>query len=62
MSAKTWKDVLHSQEKSQKECIDHASDIVFACSDIIRLDFGTALIENYVHTNVYVLVAFHEIQ
>ena len=44
--AKTWKDVLHFRENRQKECIDVASDITFACSDIIRPDLGTALIEN----------------
>ena len=42
--------------------IDVVSDITFACSDIIRPDLGTALIENYVDANVYVLVAFQEIQ
>ena len=31
--AKTWKDVLHSRENRQKECIDVAPDITFPCSD-----------------------------
>ena len=30
--------------KLQKECIEVASDILFACSDIVRQDSGTALI------------------
>ena len=44
--AKTWKDVLHFRGNCQKECIDVASDITCACSDIIRPDLGTALIEH----------------
>ena len=48
-------------EKPPKR-IDVVSDITFAGSDIIRPDLGTALIENYVDANIYVLVAFQEIQ
>ena len=51
--AKTWKDVLHSRENRQKECIDAASDITFACSDIIAgPNLGTTSIEGYVHGDV----------
>ena len=47
---KTWKDVLHSRENLQKECIDAASDIMFSCYDIIAgPDFGTTSIEGYVY-------------
>ena len=37
------------RENQQQECIDVASDSMFACSDITKADLGTALIENYVH-------------
>ena len=51
--AKTWKDVMHSRENRQKECIDAASDITFACYDIIAgPDLGTTSIEGYVHGDV----------
>ena len=51
--AKTWKDVLHSRKNRQKECMDAASDITFACYDIITgPDLGTTSIEGYVHGDV----------
>ena len=34
---------------SQKEGIDVAQDITFACSDIARQNLGSALMKNYVH-------------
>ena len=49
--SKTWKDVLHSRQNSQKECIDAVLDITFSCSYIVRSDLGTALIEDYVHAD-----------
>ena len=53
--AKTWKDVLHSRKDRQKECMDAALDITFACYDITVTagqDLGTTSIEGYVHGDV----------
>ena len=50
--AKTWKDVLHSQENRRKECIEAASDITFACYNIAGQDLGTTSINCYVHVDV----------
>ena len=47
-----WKDLLHFRENHQKECIDAASDVEFACYDIEGQDLGTTLIEGYVHGDV----------
>ena len=53
LPAKTWRGVLHSRKNSQKECIDAASDITFACYYIIAgLELGTTSIEGYVHGDV----------
>ena len=53
--AKTWKDVMHSRENRQKECIDAASDITFACYDIIAgPDLGTTSIKGYVYGDVLI--------
>ena len=61
VACQTWEDVLHylenSQNLAQKECIDTASDMMFACYDIIAgPDLGTTLIEGYVHGNVPILL------
>ena len=44
-----------------RQCFIHYI-CMFTCSNIPTPDLGTALIENYVHDNVFVLVAFHGIQ
>ena len=39
-TCQTWKDVLHSGENRQKECIGVASVITLACSDFARPGLG----------------------
>ena len=47
--AKTWRDVLHSRENFQKECLDVVTLLQkFACFDIARPDLK---VENYVHAD-----------
>ena len=47
--AKSWKDVLDSQNNRQNECLGVAFVIKFASSDIDRPDSGTSPVEGYVH-------------
>ena len=47
--AKSWKDVLDSQNNRQNECLGVAFVIKFASSDIARPDSGTFQVEGYVH-------------
>ena len=42
------KDMLHSRQNSQQECTGVAALILFACSDIFKLDLGTTLVKGCV--------------